>query len=40
MPNVTIGQNSVVASYSFVNKDIPENEIWMGIPAKFKNKIN
>jgi len=39
MPNVTIGKNSVVAAYSFVNLDIPENEIWLGIPAQFHKKI-
>ncbi|VVC05676.1 UDP-3-O-(3-hydroxymyristoyl)glucosamine N-acyltransferase [uncultured archaeon] len=39
MPNVTIGENSTVAAYSFVNKSIPKNEIWAGIPAKFKTKI-
>lgn len=37
MPNVTIGENSIVAAYSFVNESIPSNEIWSGIPAKFKN---
>ena len=36
---VTIGENSIVAAYSFVTKDIPDNEIWSGIPAKFKQKI-
>jgi len=40
MPNVTIGENSVVAAYSFVTKSIPNNEMWSGIPAKFKSKIN
>ncbi len=39
MPNVTVGENSVVAAYSFVNKNIPNNELWAGIPAKFKSKI-
>ena len=39
MPNVTVGKNSVVAAYSFVNKDIPDNEIWVGVPASFKSKI-
>lgn len=38
MPNVTIGENSIIAAYSFVTKDIPDNEIWAGIPAKFKMK--
>jgi len=39
MPNVTVGKNSIVAAYSFVTKNIPDNEIWAGIPAKFKRKI-
>lgn len=39
MPNVTVGKNSVVAAYSFVTENIPDNEIWAGIPAKFKKKI-
>lgn len=39
MPNVTIGENSIVAAYSFVNKDIPAKQIWAGIPAKFKSKL-
>jgi len=39
MPNITIGENSIVSAYSFVNKSVPKNEIWMGIPARFKKKI-
>ncbi len=39
MPNVTIGENSIVAAYSFVNFSVPKNEIWSGIPAKFKSKL-
>ncbi len=39
MPNVTVGKNSVVAAYSFVTENIPDDEIWAGIPAKFKKKI-
>lgn len=39
MPNVTVGENSVVGAYSFVNKNIPKNQIWIGVPAKFKAKI-
>jgi len=39
MPNVRIGENSIVASYSFVTKNIPKNEIWAGIPAKRKKQI-
>ena len=40
MPNVTIGENSIVAAHSFVNKDIPKKQIWVGTPAVFKTKIN
>ena len=39
MPNVTIGENSVVASYSFVTKNIPKNQFWAGIPAKRKKDL-
>ena len=39
MPNVTIGENSIIAAYSFVTKDVSDNEFWLGIPAKFKSKI-
>jgi UDP-N-acetylglucosamine acyltransferase len=36
---ITIGDNSVIGSMSFVTKDIPENEIWFGSPAVFHKKI-
>ena len=39
MPNVTIGENSIVAAYSFVSKNIPANELWVGVPAKKKNQL-
>jgi acetyltransferase-like isoleucine patch superfamily enzyme len=39
MPNVTIGENSIIAAHSFVNKSVPKNQIWAGVPAKFKAKI-
>jgi len=39
MPNVVIGENSIIAAYSFVTQDIPPNQIWAGIPARFKKKI-
>ena len=38
MPNVTIGENSIVAAYSFVTSNIPDNELWGSVPAvKIKN---
>lgn len=39
MPGITIGQNSVVGAFSFVNKDIPDNVIAVGIPAKVQKRI-
>ena len=39
MPNVTVGENSVIATYSFVIKNVPKNQIWGGIPAKLIKKI-
>ena len=34
MPGVTVGENSVVSACSFVNKNIPDNETWGGVPVK------
>jgi len=39
MPNVVISENAIVAAYSFVTKTIPKNELWAGVPAKFKRKL-
>jgi len=39
MPNITIGENSIIAAYSFVTENVPDNELWFGIPAKLKNKL-
>jgi len=38
-PGVTIGDNSIIASNSLVNKDVPTNELWAGIPAKKIRKV-
>ena len=35
LKRVTIGENAVVAAGSVVTKDIPDNEVWGGNPAKF-----
>jgi acetyltransferase-like isoleucine patch superfamily enzyme len=40
MPNITIGENSVVAAYSFVTENVSDNELWSGIPAKMKKKLS
>lgn len=38
MPGVTIGENSIIGAFSFINKDIPANVIAFGIPAKIQKK--
>lgn len=40
LKGVYIGNNSVVAAGSVVTKNIPENELWGGIPAKYIKKLN
>jgi acetyltransferase-like isoleucine patch superfamily enzyme len=39
MPGVTIGENSIIGAYSFVNKDIPADVLAYGIPIKVRGKI-
>jgi acetyltransferase-like isoleucine patch superfamily enzyme len=34
MPGVTIGENAIIGAHSFVNKDIPDNVLAFGSPAK------
>ena len=36
MPGVTVGENAVVGAFSFVNDDIPDGAIAVGVPAKVK----
>ena len=39
MPGVTVGENSIIGAFSFVNKDIPANVIAFGIPVKIQKKL-
>ena len=34
MPGITIGRNSIIGAYSFVNKNIPDNVVAYGKPIK------
>lgn len=34
MPGVTIGENAIVGAHSFVNRDVPENSVAFGVPAR------
>ena len=39
MPGVTIGENSIVGTHSFVTEDVPDNIIAAGVPAKIIKKL-
>lgn len=39
MPGVTIGENSIIGAFSFVNEDIPANVVAFGVPAKVKREL-
>ena len=39
MPGITIGKNTLIGAYSFVDKDIPDNTIAFGVPVKIIRKI-
>ncbi len=38
-PGVTIGENSVIGAGSVVTKDVPNNTVYAGVPAKFIKDI-
>ncbi len=38
MPGVTVGEDSVIGAFSFVNSSIPPGVIAYGVPAKVINK--
>ena len=40
MPNVTIGDSVIIGYGSIVTKDIPSNEVWAGVPARYIKTID
>lgn len=40
LPGITVGKNSIIGAHSLVNKDIPDNVIAFGVPAKVIKKID
>jgi acetyltransferase-like isoleucine patch superfamily enzyme len=39
MPGVTVGENSIVGAFSFVNEDIFDNVVAYGVPARVIKKL-
>ena len=39
MPGITIGENSIIGAFSFVNKNVPDNVVAFGVPAKVVKKL-
>ena len=39
MLGVTIGENSIIGAFSFVNVDVPDNVVAVGVPAKVIRKL-
>ena len=39
LPGVSIGKNSIIGAHSLVNKNIPDNVVAFGIPAKVVRKL-
>jgi acetyltransferase-like isoleucine patch superfamily enzyme len=40
LPGVSIGKNSIIGAHSLVNKDIPDNVVAFGVPAKVIHSLN
>lgn len=40
MPGVTVGKNTTVGAHSFVNKDLPDNVVAVGCPARIIKSLN
>ena len=38
MPGVTIGENVSIGAGAVVTRSIPDGEIWLGVPARFRGK--
>ena len=40
MPGVTVGENSIVGAFSFVNSNVPDNVVAVEVPARVIKSIN
>ena len=40
LPGISVGENSIIGAHSLVNKDIPDNVVAFGVPAKVVHHLN
>jgi len=40
LPGISVGKNSIIGAHSLVNKDIPDNVVAFGVPAKVVHQLN
>lgn len=40
LPGVEIGENSVIAAGAVVTKNVPDNQVWAGVPARFVRNLD
>lgn len=40
LPGVTVGENSIIGAHSLVTKNIPDNVVAFGVPAKAIRELN
>lgn len=40
MPGITVGENTIIGAFSFVNKNIPANVMAFGVPAKVVRSLS
>jgi len=40
LPGISVGKNSIIGAHSLVNKDIPDNVVAFGVPAKVLRQLN
>jgi len=40
MPGVTIGENTIIGAFSFVDRDVPANVVAFGTPVKVFRRLN
>jgi acetyltransferase-like isoleucine patch superfamily enzyme len=40
LPGISVGENSIIGAHSLVNKDIPDNVVAFGVPAKVVRQLN